>query len=255
MAAAVHRPITKGLYRRLALTILFPLALPATLQAQQGHAQHRGQAAPAGRAPQSSGVATTQPQAAVKLPACPVTGDAIDFSILTATETGPVYFSKESCIATYEAAPEKYAEKVAAQRAALRKLPRVQVVCPVMGGAIDKAAAANTSEVHFCCPNCKPTFEKNPARFKANLESAYAYQTKCPVTGEPIDPAVHRDLATYQRVYFHTEQAADAFLKDPGQYASNLAAQGVHVDVAKLKEAMAAQPADGQPGKGHGCCH
>ena len=65
--------------------------------------------------------------------------------------------------------------------------------CPVSGKPIDKEhkVAYNGGEVYFCCPNCPPAFEKDPAKYaaKANHQLAQtkqAKQVKCPLTGGPI---------------------------------------------------------------------
>jgi len=46
-----------------------------------------------------------------------------------------------------------------------------QTICPVMGGAIDKNVFTvyEGKKVYFCCPGCKPEFEKNPEKYLAEL--------------------------------------------------------------------------------------
>ena len=46
-----------------------------------------------------------------------------------------------------------------------------QTTCPIMGGAIDKAffTEYQGKKVYFCCPGCKPEFEKNPEKYLAKL--------------------------------------------------------------------------------------
>ena len=46
-----------------------------------------------------------------------------------------------------------------------------QTTCPVMGNAINKAIFTeyNGKKVYFCCPGCKPEFEKNPEKYIAKL--------------------------------------------------------------------------------------
>jgi Cu(I)/Ag(I) efflux system membrane fusion protein len=43
----------------------------------------------------------------------------------------------------------------------------VQKICPVMGGAINKDVFTlyEGKKVYFCCPGCKPEFEKNPKKY------------------------------------------------------------------------------------------
>lgn len=42
-----------------------------------------------------------------------------------------------------------------------------QTVCPVMRGKIDKDIFIEYKgkKVYFCCPGCKPKFEKNPQKY------------------------------------------------------------------------------------------
>ena len=46
-----------------------------------------------------------------------------------------------------------------------------QTTCPIMGGAIDKTffTEYQGKKVYFCCPGCKPEFEKNPEKYLAKL--------------------------------------------------------------------------------------
>jgi YHS domain-containing protein len=46
-----------------------------------------------------------------------------------------------------------------------------QTVCPVMGLAINKELFTmyKGKKVYFCCPGCKPEFEKNPEKYLAKL--------------------------------------------------------------------------------------
>jgi len=46
-----------------------------------------------------------------------------------------------------------------------------QTVCPVMGNPINKDIYVEYQgkKVYFCCPACKPQFEKDPAKYIAKL--------------------------------------------------------------------------------------
>lgn len=177
--------------------------------------------------------------AASKLPACPVMGEPVDFNIFTMADDGPVYFCCKSCVKKYQNAPGEFADKVAEQRALLKKLPRVQVVCPISGKPIDKSVFTEQSgeKVYFCCADCKAKFADDPAAYHAKLEASYTYQTKCPVMGGDIDPASYSDLPTGERVYFCCKGCDSKLRSDPEKYAPKLAAQGINIDVAKLKSA------------------
>jgi len=46
-----------------------------------------------------------------------------------------------------------------------------QTICPVMGNPINKDVFVEYQgkKVYFCCPACKPEFEKDPAKYVAKL--------------------------------------------------------------------------------------
>ena len=46
-----------------------------------------------------------------------------------------------------------------------------QTVCPVMGGAIDKAVFIEHEgqKVYFCCPGCEDKFKAEPAKYMTKL--------------------------------------------------------------------------------------
>ena len=64
------------------------------------------------------------------------------------------------------AAPHLSAQAASAKKTAL--------ICPVTGTKIASAAQAYSHEAYngktyyFCCPACKPTFDKNPGKVVAN---------------------------------------------------------------------------------------
>jgi len=179
------------------------------------------------------------------LPTCPVSGQPVNLYVSTPTDDGPVYFCCPACIAKYKAAPKDFADKVAAQRALLAKLPRVQVTCPSSGEPINPKVFTEKGgqKVYFCCADCKGDYEADPAKFKAKLAASYTYQTRCPVLGGPIDPTVFVDLPTKERVYFCCKGCDPKLLADPAKYAPKLAEQGYKIDVEKIKQAATTQKA------------
>lgn len=173
---------------------------------------------------------TNQP--AKEMPRCPVMGEPVDFSVKTMTEDGPVYFCCEMCIPKFKKDPAKYAEKLAAQRAALEKLDRVQVSCPVDGKSVDGnlTADVNGHKIAFCSTECQAKYVEHPGAFKAKLADGYTYQSLCPVSGEKIHPDAFADLRTGQRIYFCCPKCSEKLLKDPAKYAPKLEEQRVKID-------------------------
>ncbi len=184
---------------------------------------------------------------AAAMPLCPVMGDPVDFSIRLQTDDGPVYFCCDSCVGKYKKNPAKYAAKVARQRAALAKRPRIQVTCPVSDKPVDQNVFIENGKqkVYFCCKNCRKKYQADPAKYRAALEGSYTYQTMCPVSDEPIVPGVFTDLPTGQRIYFCCKGCDRKLLKNPEKYAPKLEKQGVYLDVKKLKAAGKQTPASG----------
>jgi len=185
-------------------------------------------------------------------PLCPVMGEPVDFGVRTITDAGPVYFCCPDCIPKFEKDQAKYAERVAAQRQALKKLERVQVACPVTGNPIDGKTfiMSGGQGVNFCCKDCPAKYQQNPAQYKAKLEAGYTYQTRCPVSGEKIDSTAFVDLATGQRIYLCCPGCGEKLTKDPAKYAASLDEQGVKLDLKKLK--VQPKQKDDQHGDDHG---
>lgn len=58
--------------------------------------------------------------------------------------------------------------------AAAKKTTKTVLICPVTGNKIASAKAAYAHETYkgktyyFCCPECKPRFDKNPNKIIAN---------------------------------------------------------------------------------------
>lgn len=175
------------------------------------------------------------------LPKCPISGKPANLFVSTTTDDGPVYFCCAGCINTFKADAKGLADKVKAQREALAKLPKVQVACPVTGKPVSKKVFAEKDghKVYFATDDAKAEYEKNPAQYAVKLANCYTYQTKCPVSGGNIDPAMYRDLPGGQRVYYccPSGECHAKLVKDPEKYAANLAAQGYQVNVETIKKA------------------
>lgn len=201
-----------------------------------------------------------QPTSQPALPLCPVMGEPVDFSVRTMTDGGPVYFCCPDCIAKFEKAPAKYADKVSAQREALKKMERVQVTCPVTGDPIDGKTfiKSDGQRIGFCCQDCPAKYQRNPAKYQAAREAGYTYQTRCPVSEEKIDPTAFVDLGTGQRIYICCPGCGEKLTKNPAKYAPKLEEQGVKLDLKKLKTPPDKKDEPSKPGRhddehgGHG---
>jgi YHS domain-containing protein len=178
------------------------------------------------------------PKAEAKLPLCPVMGESIDFSVKSMTDDGPVYFCCKMCVKKFEKQPSKYSEKAAEQKAALAKMPRVQVTCPLSGEPIDKKmfVEVDGKKVYTCCGDCKSKYAADPAKYAAKLAASYTYQTKCPVMGGDINPTVFGDLPSGQRIYYCCPACDEKLKKDPAKYAAKLAEQGIKLDTKEAKK-------------------
>lgn len=57
-----------------------------------------------------------------------------------------------------------------------------QTNCPVMGGRVNKQVYADYQgkRVYFCCPKCKATFQKDPAKYLKKLAEAGVEVAKTP---------------------------------------------------------------------------
>ncbi|MFO0837506.1 MAG: hypothetical protein U1D55_03200 [Phycisphaerae bacterium] len=178
-------------------------------------------------------------QASESRPKCAVMGDdEIDLSIFVETDDGPVFFCCGECPEKFKADPAKYAAKVEAQRAAMAKMPKVQVRCPASGKPCksDSFVESGGKKIFFCCKDCPEMYKKEPAKFAKKLANAYTYQTKCPVTGKDIEPAAFVDLPSKQRIYFSGKECIAKFNADPAKYAEKLDEMGVHVDAEKIEK-------------------
>lgn len=187
-------------------------------------------------------------------PLCPISGKPVDFAVSIMAEDGPVYFCCPSCIKTFAAEPKKYSEKVAEQRKALSAMPKVQVTCPVSGKPIDKKVfiEKDGKKTYFCCKECPPLYEKDPAKYAVKLAGSYTYQTKCPVTDEEINPTAFLAIEGGPKVYFCCKDCIAKFQKEPAEYCRKMKEQGINVDPAKVKPEGKAEEGKAQEGKPEG---
>ena len=173
---------------------------------------------------------------------CPVMGEDVNFAMSVATDDGPVFVCCKGCIRKLKANPEKYASKVAVQRKVLAKMAKVQVKCPLSGEPIDPTAYAEVGgeKIYTCCTRCAGHYKADPAKYKGKLAGSYTYQTKCPVSGNAIDPTVSTKLATGETVHFCCGGCVKKFNASPKTYVESLEKQQVYINLEKLEKASKA---------------
>lgn len=90
------------------------------------------------------------------------------------TKTILMLFMATAAIAVYgckKAEPVKMRQQTAVAAASDANAATEQKLCPVMGNPIDKQfyTEYKGKKVYFCCPMCKPEFEKNPEKYIGKL--------------------------------------------------------------------------------------
>lgn len=119
---------------------------------------------------------------------------------------------------------------------------KLQAVCPVMGGKIDKAQYVDYKgkRIYFQDAKSKTEFQKAPEKYMAKLKGvqlenapkATKAQTICPVMGEKINKKFYADYEG-KRVYFCCSACVPEFKKNPGKYMEKL--KGVQLEEAPKK--------------------
>ena len=114
--------------------------------------------------------------------ACPLTGKDLKKSVYSDHDGQRVYFCCADCKAAFDKDPVKYMKKLKADGVMLEKVAQKQSLCPVMGGEINTSLYSDFEgkRVYFCCPMCKPDFEKNPARYIQDMETRGIQLAKTP---------------------------------------------------------------------------
>ena len=195
-----------------------------------------------------------KPAEKATLPNCPIMDEPISLAISTPTDDGPVYFCCDGCIPKFQKDPAKYATKVAAQRKALAHRAKVQVTCPVTKKPVDPKIFAETKgeKTYFCCKGCVGKYQSDPAKYASALANSYTYQTKCPVMGGDIAPAVFSKLSTGETIYYCCAGCDKPLLKNPVKYNKNLVSQGILINWAEVKKADSGKGHDGHDHGDHG---
>lgn len=172
------------------------------------------------------------------VPKCPVSGEDANLAKSFDTDLGPVYVCCKGCAKKVRRNSRQYAAKITAQHKTLAKLDRIQVSCPISGDPIDPAAyfEQDGKKVYACSKKCADEIKKNPGKYKQALLASYTYQTKCPVSGERIDPAASLKLTSGGSIHFCCKSCKKKFVADPTKYAKKLEEQHISADLASLEK-------------------
>ncbi len=104
--------------------------------------------------------------------------------------------------------------------------------CPVMVGEVVNFAlsvASDQGPVYVCCQSCQKKLKDNPAKYangianqRAQLALLPKVQVLCPISREPVDPAVTLDYKG-EKVAFCCGGCLEKFRKEPETYSAALA--------------------------------
>lgn len=161
---------------------------------------------------------------------CPVSGKPAGEDHVVKLKNGDkVYFCCDNCPKEFKKNPKKYDVKVHAQLLETGQV--VQVACPVTGKPMSKDHVVKVGEakVAFCCEKCEAKYNeaktdeaKEKLLFDAkNFNQGFTRQTKCPVSGKPIDPE-HVVEYKGKKVYFCCPNCPAEFKANPEKYLAKL---------------------------------
>jgi YHS domain-containing protein len=159
---------------------------------------------------------------------CPVSGQpAVETSLVELPKNGgKVYFCCDNCPRAFKADSKKFALAVARQFLETGQV--VQVACPVSGQPVNPETLVDvgTAKAGFCCENCQAKFTAADDEGKlkimfADLKKGFTRQTKCPVSGKPIDAQYTANYKD-EKVYFCCPNCPKAFEANPEKFAAKL---------------------------------
>src|SRR5262245_27393105 len=172
-------------------------------------------------------------------PLCPVSNEPIDGKSFVRYQGQRVYLCCSDCTAEFNKSPEKYAKAIKAQWDAM-PVYRAQVKCPVTGEKINPAVFVEEPRYDLCFANeeAKAKFVKDRKAYESKLAESFTYQTKCPVSGNRINPAFSKEIGG-QTVYFCCGGCPP---KANEETAKKAAEQAKANEAAYAKERAAAKP-------------
>ena len=160
---------------------------------------------------------------------CPVSGKPAGEDHVVQLKNGDkVYFCCDNCPKTFDGNRKKFDLQVKRQLVETGQV--VQVACPVTGKPVSKdhMVEVGTTKVGFCCDKCEGKYnaasdeDKLKMLFAAkDFNQGFTRQTKCPVSGKPIDPEHFVDYKG-KKVYFCCPNCPAAFEKAPETFVDKL---------------------------------
>lgn len=160
---------------------------------------------------------------------CPVSGKpAGEDHVLELKNGDKVYFCCDKCPEVFKGDRKKFELQVKRQLVETGQV--VQVACPITGKPVNKdhIVEVGTTKVGFCCDKCEGKYKEASDEDKLKMlfavkdfNQGFTRQTKCPVSGKPIDPEHSVDYKG-KKVYFCCPNCPAAFEKEPEKFLSKL---------------------------------
>lgn len=135
-------------------------------------------------------------------PLCPVMNEPIDPKVFVRYQGQRVYLCCSECTPEFNKSPDKFAKGIKAQWDAM-PARRAQIKCPVTGEKPSPTVFVEEARYDLCFANeeAKAKFTKDRKAYESKLAECFTYQTKCPVSGNPIKPGFSKEIGG-TTVYF-----------------------------------------------------
>lgn len=115
---------------------------------------------------------------------CPITGNEINKDLYVDHDGKRVYVCCTDCLAVVKKDPETYIKKLEADGITVAK---VQTMCPVMGGKINKDLYVDHDgkRVYVCCQACVAAVKKDPEKYIKKMEAEGVALAPVPQEAQP----------------------------------------------------------------------
>ncbi len=215
-------------------------------------------AAVAFQQPASQSAPAQDPIVAQQLPSypletCPVSHEPLDSMgqpLDYVHEGRLVRFCCKSCVKEFKKDPASILKLIDEGVVKAQKASYPLAKCPVSGKDLGPSAVDHvqgTRLVRFCCPDCIAAFQKEPAKYMAQIDAALIAEQKksyplktCLVSGKEIAGEGVDFLYGTRLARFCCPKCPEAFQKDPGKYLAQL-------DAAAKKAKEAGSAPGGKP--------